>query len=107
MTEFHRQLIDELILRPRTAQQLARDMSVDVETVYAALADLALSNDVVPLDGHCAGDAVCTNCGTQLESAEPNERCGVGFGGACEGWPIDVCIWRYCGGPISKALEAA
>jgi hypothetical protein len=107
MTGFQRTIIEELILKPRTAEKLARDLSADFEDVFEAMEELALEHVAVPVDGHRLGDAFCTNCGMEHEAAQLPGICEIGLGGNCEGYLKDTCVWRYCGGPISKALEAA
>lgn len=110
MNDLQRQIIEALILKPRTAQQLAWDMDWDRQEVINALDALALSNSVGAKFNVAPGDAVCGVCGEMYEDVEVGETCPrqVAWGERdCGGYLVDVCLWVYCGGPISKALEAA
>ncbi|HEY6232109.1 MAG TPA: hypothetical protein VIW64_12680 [Pyrinomonadaceae bacterium] len=103
MNELEREITERLILQPQTATDLERLLGVDDRKVFRALDDLRLSGLVVPFDGHAAGDGVCLRCGAELDDAEFGD---VHEGGLCSGYVENTCIWRYCGGPISKALAA-
>lgn len=104
MTEFQREIIEELILKPRTAQQLAWDLELDREDVVDALEELTLAGQVGTKFEVAPGDAVCSDCGIGYRDSDPDDKCR-GF--QCGGYLVDVCLYVYCGGPISKALEVA
>jgi len=108
MTEFQRRIIEHLIFEPCTAEQLAQFLRVDRQCAEDALQELSIPNLVRPRFSVALGDAVCERCGEEYEDAEPYETCSILLGGeiSCGGRLIDVCLWVYCGGPISKALAA-
>jgi hypothetical protein len=110
MTEFQQGLIEELILKPRTAQQLAWDLALDREDIVDALDELRIANEVCTKFNVAPGDAVCGVCGAEYDDIEIGAFCIAAVGGGevmCGGFLVDVCLYVYCGGPISKALEAA
>lgn len=110
MTEFQRQIIADLISKPRTAQQLGWDLEVDWADVVEALNELKLAGQVATKLNVAPGDARCERCGAEVEEVEPGDSCGTTLAGGelvCGGYLMDICIYAYCGGPISKALEAA
>lgn len=110
MSELQRQLIEELISKPRTAQQLAWDLNVDWEEVVDALEALSAETLVRPNVGVAPGDMDCGSCGASYLGAESGDRCDAYLAGGsllCGGPLYDLCVYVYCGGPISKALEAA
>ncbi|HKO43369.1 MAG TPA: hypothetical protein VJU84_08765 [Pyrinomonadaceae bacterium] len=95
--ELQQQLIEELILQPRTASRLAYEMRADLKAVAAALDAMKVASLVAPAYPYKQGDAYCKSCRMELEGWEPGECCGVGFGGECTGWPVDLCV---CGSTV-------
>lgn len=110
MTELQRNIIQQLIWGACTAQDLALVLRADRQLIIDTLEEMAVTSEVRPVFPAAPGDAVCERCGAELAGVEPGERCPTTFAGGeltCGGFLRDECRWVYCGGPISKVLEAA
>jgi hypothetical protein len=98
-------LIEGLISVPRTAQQLAMDLDLDREAVVEALEEMRFAGVVGTGYGMAPGDAVCMLCSAERQKTDIDETCAAGPEGfECSGPLIDVCLYTYCGGPVSQAL---
>jgi hypothetical protein len=108
MNNLEQRIIEELILEPQTADGLARLLSVDRSCVIDILEEMAITNQVRTQVGLTSTDTVCSNCGVGYIERERAVSCRRWLGDCrCSGVLKDACAWFYCGGPISKALEAA